>query len=393
MHLTNEGYIQRWQSEDPPLSCKLTDSGEGRSRLIQTNSMLASKVKHADRGTPAFMSPELLIPELRPADAIMQDLMESDIWALDMIMYVLANPDIAYPYYADIEARKPSAPFSNPHEILELLMQQKVRPRCSIKYQSNHATVWAEVCTLYNACTSYEHNSRYKCIDKVKNLLEKLHEARKYECIIRNLDIHQGTAVEGADHPLAQKATAFGFEDAETVANDGTNWCIFLALRIASKVITKTSCVANSSCFLRDRLADIARKVIWVYPVLLNGKRDDFSGCEIMKAYGMMRNNGHIRKDFVITEELPYGGGYMDCENLMRPQEQMLMPCQKNENFCAVFTCEPYSLQVGKWHTQIFIADTHPVPESVGGSGNAHVATCLRNRNRSFVCKRSPMDT
>eukprot|EP00794_Sanderia_malayensis_P013587 gene13587-14994_t len=51
MQLTSEDYIQRWQSDDPPLSCKLTDFGEGQSQLIHTNSMLALNAKHIDRRT------------------------------------------------------------------------------------------------------------------------------------------------------------------------------------------------------------------------------------------------------------------------------------------------------------------------------------------------------
>eukprot|EP00794_Sanderia_malayensis_P008551 gene8551-9464_t len=51
MQLTSENYIQRWQSGDSPLSCKLTDFGEGQSQLIQINSMLALNAKHIDRRT------------------------------------------------------------------------------------------------------------------------------------------------------------------------------------------------------------------------------------------------------------------------------------------------------------------------------------------------------
>eukprot|EP00794_Sanderia_malayensis_P020952 gene20952-23002_t len=180
-------YIQRWQNEDPPLLCKLTDFGEGRSLLIQTNSMLASKVKHVDRGTPAFMSPELLIPTLRPADATMQDLMEADIWALGVIRYVLANPDIAYPYYAAIEARKPSAPCSNPHEIKELLMQQKG----PLKISRSHAVFSiTTACFDGNLNTMPELDSSKACLDGNLNTMPELDSSKESRaCFDGNLNI------------------------------------------------------------------------------------------------------------------------------------------------------------------------------------------------------------
>ena len=46
-----------------PIACKLTDFGESRSLLIQTQAVLSSKTTTVDRGTVVFMAPELLVKE------------------------------------------------------------------------------------------------------------------------------------------------------------------------------------------------------------------------------------------------------------------------------------------------------------------------------------------
>ena len=61
-NVSEEDFVKFWQSEDA-IICKLTDFGESRSRLIQTQTLIKSKVTVLDRGSPAFMSPEILLPD------------------------------------------------------------------------------------------------------------------------------------------------------------------------------------------------------------------------------------------------------------------------------------------------------------------------------------------
>ena len=44
--------------------CKITDFGESRSELIQTQSLnMTAQTPNINRGTPAFMAPEIFLPE------------------------------------------------------------------------------------------------------------------------------------------------------------------------------------------------------------------------------------------------------------------------------------------------------------------------------------------
>ena len=101
--LSNDHYIHVWGDElefmymweYSPVVFKLADFGEGRSNVIQTQTILSSRVQELDRGPPAYMSPDILLPELRPNEATLK---AADSWAYGMILFVLVNPSVGYPY-------------------------------------------------------------------------------------------------------------------------------------------------------------------------------------------------------------------------------------------------------------------------------------------------------
>lgn len=64
-----------------PVAWKLTDFGESRSFLVQTQTVLASKTHNVDRGTVVYMAPELLLKEKVLFGASITDLKLADIWA------------------------------------------------------------------------------------------------------------------------------------------------------------------------------------------------------------------------------------------------------------------------------------------------------------------------
>ena len=77
--------------EKKPVICKLADFGEGRSEMAQTITLLSNKTKLAERGTPAFMDPEISVDALK--------LKSIDNWALIMTIFVILNPDQEHPYF------------------------------------------------------------------------------------------------------------------------------------------------------------------------------------------------------------------------------------------------------------------------------------------------------
>eukprot|EP00794_Sanderia_malayensis_P001064 gene1064-399_t len=84
-----------------------------RDHIVKGVSYLHSKIivhkdlkpaNIVDRGSPAYMAPEILLPEKRPLSVSLKDLMMFDVWAVGMICFVLANPCCKFPYALDIDA-------------------------------------------------------------------------------------------------------------------------------------------------------------------------------------------------------------------------------------------------------------------------------------------------
>ena len=92
----------QWHTGHVPIIAKLTDFGESRSDIIQTKSLVTSKVEELNRGSPAYMAPEILLADKRPQNASLDDLKAVDIWAFGMVMFMLCNPSSEYPYYNEI---------------------------------------------------------------------------------------------------------------------------------------------------------------------------------------------------------------------------------------------------------------------------------------------------
>ena len=87
-----------------PIACKLTDFGESRSLLIQTQAVLSSKTTTVDRGTVVFMAPELLVKEKLIQNASVADLILADLWALGMIFFTMLNLSLKTPYVIEVRS-------------------------------------------------------------------------------------------------------------------------------------------------------------------------------------------------------------------------------------------------------------------------------------------------
>ncbi len=135
IRLEKEEILQHWHlGTMRSVICKLTDFGESRSHLIQTRTLVSSKVENLNRGSPAYMAPEILLSEKRPGFATMDDLKSVDLWALGMLMFVVANPSIAYPYQLQIERECNLFSSKDSREALENLLRAGILPEFPQKY-------------------------------------------------------------------------------------------------------------------------------------------------------------------------------------------------------------------------------------------------------------------
>jgi serine/threonine protein kinase len=88
-----------WEKE--PIICKLVDFGESRGQLNQTATIFHMRTTNIDRGTPVYMAPELF--SVGTASLTFQQLKMCDIWSFGMVLFLLLNPDLQYPYQLEID--------------------------------------------------------------------------------------------------------------------------------------------------------------------------------------------------------------------------------------------------------------------------------------------------
>eukprot|EP00794_Sanderia_malayensis_P019661 gene19661-21608_t len=135
-----------------PIVCKLNDFGESRSQLCKTQAMLNNRcTKHLNRGSPAFMAPEVYVSKFMLHSANIDQLKAVNMWALLMTIFVSINPDQRYPYQLDLRDKNISNPAADLEETLkEMLILHKL-PSGSEKYfqiQSCHYQKLREI--IYN---------------------------------------------------------------------------------------------------------------------------------------------------------------------------------------------------------------------------------------------------
>ena len=134
-----------------PVICKLADLGKSRSLLVQTQTVLSSRMDKLDRGTVVYMAPEILLPEKQPSKASMGDLMLCDTWALGMTIFTMINPCLKCPYLSEIKESGEASIISQggiKNFITNLLQGEKL-PTPDLKYEVQRATVWADLEAAY----------------------------------------------------------------------------------------------------------------------------------------------------------------------------------------------------------------------------------------------------
>ena len=67
--------------------------GEARSLVTRTCMVGKTKTKYLERGTAAFMAPEIMVEEYMLQTTGIDNLKRIDIWAAVMTLFVLLNPD------------------------------------------------------------------------------------------------------------------------------------------------------------------------------------------------------------------------------------------------------------------------------------------------------------
>eukprot|EP00794_Sanderia_malayensis_P006742 gene6742-7502_t len=139
------------------------------AKILVNNQHYAHLSKEeVDRGSPAYMAPEILLPEKQQLSVSLKDLMMFDVWAVGMICFVLANPCCKFPYALYIDAVIQQHKALDSQELLRALLLSEQPPTAAEKYKEN-----TEVCKPGNNCeiksAKISHDIEVNSISNVNN--------------------------------------------------------------------------------------------------------------------------------------------------------------------------------------------------------------------------------
>ena len=95
---------EAWEKE--PVICKPVDFGESRASMSQTAAVYSTQTTNIDRATLVYMAPELLLSVVTSSS--LEQLKACDIWSYGMVMFLLLNPDLQFPYQVEIDKLHPT---------------------------------------------------------------------------------------------------------------------------------------------------------------------------------------------------------------------------------------------------------------------------------------------
>ena len=200
--LSQDGAEILQQYSSRPIACKLTDFGESRSQLVQTQSLLASKTNNIDRGTVVYMAPETLVEKMRISGATISDLFLVDIWALGMIIFTMINPNLKYPFRLEIRSAGSISSQEELKEFICSLLSQRKLPLPDKKYEVERATVWIGLEGVYRGCVAFDRHSRLS-LKEAAEILSEDSERSSRDLDVVQLNVSQATAVQQIDERLA----------------------------------------------------------------------------------------------------------------------------------------------------------------------------------------------
>ena len=368
--------VTKHQFEDlfinEPIVCKLTDFGESRSQLLQTSSIIHAQTSNIERGTKPYMAPEIVLESRKLASATLEDMKAIDVWALGMTLFSILNPDTNFPFEIELKSTYPTTA-SGPAQFQRLLqdkMEGELKPICSSKYYGLQASLWINIEKMFEMCINYDASLRPSARDVLQQLKASNGNGSPGKHI--SLKVSQSTPIEEADRKLAEaieQCTSNKVTELAAIApaNDGTNACTFLCLVIAQKLFSASQKGGINDDWL-EMVPGLFQELILHDLVTFNTFREkrNYDALEclaVLKKEGVLPDSTELVEKIVAKDAVfsPQGRA-----NLLKG----LVETNYSECDFWIYTCEPYSILLGRLRDDYFILDTHPVPDFMGGDGN-----------------------
>ena len=272
---------------------------------------------------------------------------KADIWSLGMVFFCLINPGSKVPF--NKEARKASK-LNNWNHFMKARISEGKIPQGDVRYELLQATAWIQVYQAFVSCLKVSPTERPSLQD-MKVLLKEKIQPRSYP-----LSVHQGSALEDA-HTL-------NLDYFQCPANDGTNACVFLAIKIGEFIM-------NKGIDSWQQLKITAEGIIKTFPEVINPIRNKDHLEDALSAYNVMFDKGMISNcklnDQSLVTKVFSEEGRKELIDKMDKMDKVL-----------IFTVVPYTFLMGKDGPDYFFVDTHKINETLGGNGNGIVVVFFK---------------
>ena len=362
--LTNQHYAQltdeeqRLEFSKGPITAKLADFGESRASYAQTQTLIKSKTSRIDRGTLVFMPPEIHLATYTESN--LEDMKKADIWSYGMTVYCLMNPGVDHPYAYDCSK---TDQLLTQNALLNFMKEKKL-PESDPTYKYVRIVDWWQIEEACAATFKFER----ECRPLVAELESFLAENQPEESFrIFPLSVSQSSALEESDNKIAQKTSSMSdnplLDRTNTPDNDGTNGCTFIGLAICDKFI------ALENMLDWEEMKAISEDIITNLPSLVNNLRNIDEMYEPICANRIPQNENlvaelDLSKEFVEDKRIFSLAGREELINLL------VKKIKEGSKAIGLYTCAPYTIVIGIHREALFLLDTHPISEALGGNGN-----------------------
>ena len=148
-----------------------------------------------------------------------------------------------------------------------------------------------------------------------------------------------------------------------TPINDGTNVCVFLCLSICDQLS-----MDSSSLDWKDIKA-LAEETTQNLPVTINSLRDVAQIYGPITAYSIM-NDKKIVGNCELSEEFLEGNAALSESGREELINAILSKSKSSTSSHRVYTCTPVTFLIACYDGRVFLLDTHPIGQELGGDGN-----------------------
>ncbi|CAB4027730.1 Hypothetical predicted protein [Paramuricea clavata] len=271
-------------------------------------------------------------------------------------------------------------------------MKRQKLPEHDSKYEALRVTEWWQIEQAFKSCCTFDPTSR----PSASHLLGLFNCTQPEQLFqLYPLSVSQATALEQHDHEVAMavnSANSFdqgasidgsetnpGFDDmvmdVDPPLSNGVNCCAFLALGVCDRFVQKTDSAkySDTTCSW-DVLKEAAENVINDLPRQISQLRDTDRYYDVSEANVILAHSDHLASEYDLFEEC-ISGNYVFSHGSRAELVEALTRkiASSNDDISlriGVYTCSPYIFTIGTYNGALFLVDTHPISEELGGNHN-----------------------